>query len=197
VPTGLVFGVVFLLFLGIMDRLWVGYSQPLEHVEHILSYGTALRRSVPSGIESYPWQWLWNDVQIPYLRVDQQVRAGDELKEERPLVFFRGAMNPYVLLLLPLGLSFVAYAWWRRSPEAPLAAFALSWFACAYLPFWGFTIFGQRISYLFYFLPTLPAIALAGSCFLLKAGLPRPVTWAYLAAVLLAFYGYFPFRPVP
>ena len=40
-------------------------------------------------------------------------------------------------------------------------------------------------------------MALAGSYFLLRAGLPRPVTWVYLGAVLLGFYGYFPFKPVP
>jgi predicted membrane-bound dolichyl-phosphate-mannose-protein mannosyltransferase len=187
----------FLLLLSVMDFVWVGYRQPLEHLDRIVGYGSALRRAIPSGIESYPWQWLWNDTQIPYLRVDQQVRVGEEVQENRPVVFFRGAMNPYVLGLLPLGLALAAYTWWRRRPGADWAAFALAWFACTYLPFYVATVFGQRISYLFYFLPTLPAVALAGGYFLLEAGLPRLVLWVYLAAVLLAFYGYFPFRPVP
>ena len=43
---------------------------------HILSYAQLLRRQAPSGVESYAWQWLWNDVQIPYLKVEQQVKAG-------------------------------------------------------------------------------------------------------------------------
>ena len=65
-----------------------------------------------------------------------------------------------------------------------------------YLPFYAAAIIGQRISYLFYFLPTLPAVALASSYFLHGTPVPRVVRWAYVAAVLLAFYGYFPFKPV-
>ena len=192
------FFLTFLPLLGIMDRIWVGYAQPLEHVERIVTYGAALRRpSGPSGIESVPWQWLWNDTEIPYLKVEQQVRENDRVTETRPVVLFLGAMNPFVLQLWPFGLAFVGYAWWRRRPEAGLGALALAWFACTYAPFYGATLLGQRISYLFYFLPTLPAVALAGSAFLLKSGLPRPVVWAYLAAVLLGFYGYFPFKFVP
>jgi predicted membrane-bound dolichyl-phosphate-mannose-protein mannosyltransferase len=194
---GLSFGIVFLLLLGIMDRVWVGYSQPLEHVERITSYGWLLRRASPSGVESYPWQWLWNDTEIPYLRVEQQVRVGDEVRENRPIVLFLGAMNPYVLQLLPLGLAFAAYVWWSGRPGARVGALALAWFVCTYAPFVAASLFGQRISYLFYFLPTLPAVTLAGSYFLLHAGLPRLVVWAYLAAVGLGFYGYFPFKPVP
>ena len=60
-----------------MDHFWVGYSQPFEHLSHIVSYAQLLRRQAPSGVESTAWQWLWNDVQIPYLKVEQQVKAGD------------------------------------------------------------------------------------------------------------------------
>jgi dolichyl-phosphate-mannose-protein mannosyltransferase len=194
----LAFLLVFLLLLGLLDRLWVGYSQPFEHVHRIITYGAALRRpSGPSGIESYPWQWLWNDTEIPYIKLEQQVKRGEEIIENRPIVLFLGAMNPYVLQLWPLGLAFVAWEWWRRRPGARLGALALAWFVMTYAPFLAASLIGQRISYLFYFLPTLPAVVLAGSYFLLRAGLPRPVTWAYLAAVLLGFYGYFPFKPVP
>lgn len=194
---GMTFIAVFLVLLGIMDRVWVGYSQPFEHLERIFTYGAALRRQAPSGIESYPWQWLWNDVEIPYLRVDQQVRVGDQVRENRPIILFLGAMNPYVLQLWPLGLGFAAWAWWHHRSGARLGALALAWFLMTYMPFFATTLLGQRISYLFYFLPSLPAVALAGSYFLLHAGLPRVVLWVYLAAVLLGFYGYFPFKPVP
>jgi dolichyl-phosphate-mannose-protein mannosyltransferase len=194
----LAFELVFLLLLGLFDRLWVGYGQPLEHVSRIVSYGTALRRpGGPSGIESYPWQWLWNDTEIPYIKLEQQVKRGDEIIENRPIVLFLGAMNPYVLQLWPLGLAFAVWEWWRRRRGAELGALSLAWFVMTYAPFVAASLIGQRISYLFYFLPTLPAVVLAGSYFLLRAGLPRPVTWAYLAAVLLGFYGYFPFKPVP
>jgi hypothetical protein len=48
-------------------------------------------------------------------------------------------------------------------------------------------VFGHRISSLFYFLPTLPAVVLAGACFILGTGLPRPVIWTYAIAVLLGY----------
>ena len=197
VRLGVTFALAFLLLLGLLDRLYTEFPHPIAHLQHIGNYAQLLRRQAPSGVESLPWQWLWNDVEIPYLKVEQQVRVGDELKENRPLIFFRGAMNPYVLHLWPLALAFAVWVWWRRQSGVELSAFSLAWFVMMYLPFVAASLFGQRISYLFYFLPTLPSIVLASSGFLLGAGLPRPVVWAYLCAVLFGFYGYFPFRPVP
>lgn len=197
VRLGVTFALVFLLSLGIMDRVWVGYSQPLEHLQHIVTYAQLLRRQAPSGVESTAWQWLWNDVQIPYLRVEQQVRAGDRVLENRPVIAFLGAMNPFVLGLWPFALGIAAYAWWKREPLGDLGALVLAWFAMVYAPFVAGSLIGQRISYIFYFLPVLPAVVLGGSLFLLRPGIPRVVLWVYLAAVLMAFYGYFPFKLVP
>jgi dolichyl-phosphate-mannose-protein mannosyltransferase len=189
------FLVVFTVLLGAMDRLWVGYDTPVEHLRRVFTYGTALNRpSGPSGVESYPWQWLWNAREIPYLRFEQQLRAGEEIRESRPVVLFLGAMNPFVLMVWPLSLSFAGWAWWRRQPQGTVGAFALAWFGANYLPFYATTLLGQRISYLFYFLPALPAVVLASSYLLFASGLPRIVAWAYLAAVLAGFYGYFPFK---
>jgi predicted membrane-bound dolichyl-phosphate-mannose-protein mannosyltransferase len=195
-PTAFFFALLFITLLGIMDMFWSRYEQPFEHLRYIVTYGQALRRNVPSGIESYPWQWLWNDVQIPYLRVEQQIKVGDEIRENRPLVVFLGAMNPFVLGLWPFALSFGLTWWLARGKRAELGAFSLAWFLWTYTPFYLTTILGQRIAYLFYFLPTQPAIALAGGGFLHGANLPRLAIWVYLAAVLLGFYGYFPFKPV-
>jgi predicted membrane-bound dolichyl-phosphate-mannose-protein mannosyltransferase len=195
---GATFSVAFLLLLGFMDRVWVGYTQPLEHVQRILGYAAMLRRpGGPSDVESYPWQWLWNDTQIPYATLTQEVTLEDEVRETRPVVLFRGAMNPFVLQLWPLGLAWAGYVWWRRRAGAPLGALTLAWFVFTYFPLCLAALFGQRISYIHYFLPTLPAVALAGSYFLLRAGLPRVVLWMYLGAVLLGFYGYFPFKFYP
>jgi predicted membrane-bound dolichyl-phosphate-mannose-protein mannosyltransferase len=196
--TGAVCAVVFLLLLGWMDRAWVGYDQPLEHVQYIVEYGAALQR--PAGLlgvgnDSYPWQWLWNEQQMPYLLVGVHITEGDEAGEEVPFPAIVGVMNPFVLHLWPLGLAWATWAWWQRRPGAELGALVLAWFACTYLPFYGATLVGQRVTYLFYFLPTLPAVALAGGSFLVATGLPRLFLWLYLAAVLLGFYGYFPFKP--
>lgn len=194
---GVTFTLAFVLLLGVLDFFFTAFPHPFAHLQHIGTYAQLLRRQAPSGVESLPWQWLWNDVEIPYLKVEQQVRVGDQLRENRPVVFFRGAMNPYVLMLWPLSLSFAAYIWWRRRPGAEIAALALAWFAMMFLPFLAASLIGQRISYLFYFLPVLPSIIVATSGFLLTPGLPRPLLWGYLFAVLLGFYGYFPYRPVP
>ena len=188
--------VIFLVLLTIFDRQWVGYDEPFAHLRYMFSYAQALQRQQPSGVESYPWQWLWNDVEIPYLKVDQEVKAGDRIVEERPTIFFRGAMNPFVLTLWPAALGMGAYVWWRRQPGADVGALVIAWFTATFLPFLAESLFGHRISYIFYFLPVLPSIALGGSYFYLTGGLPRLVLWCYLGAVLVSFIGYFPFRPV-
>lgn len=184
------------VLLGVLDSRWGQIKNPYDHIGHILRIGFALNRAGgPQGQESAPWQWLLNEVQMSYLRTDTQVLVNGVAKETRPLIFFRGAMNPYVIFSVPLAMAYVARRAWQERDDLSFLTLAL--FVATNAPFWLAALLVHRISYIFYFLPTIPAVALGLASFLHAPGLPRAVRWAFIGAVLLGFYGYFPFRAIP
>lgn len=194
--TSVVYIVALPWLLGTLDSLWSSYKNPVEHVRHIFDYGFALTRAEgPQGDESSPWQWLLNEVPMTYLRTDVQVMVGDEIRTSRPVVFFRGAMNPYVIFVAPLAIAYAAYAAFKYRDDGSFMALAL--FVVTYAPFWPAALLAHRISYLFYFLPVIPAVAIAAAQLMNAPQVPRAIRWSYIAAVLLGFYGYFPFRQIP
>ncbi len=184
---------VFFALLWVLDTRYTSFKNPFVHVKSMVTYAVNLNRaSGPSFDESYPWQWLANDVQMPYLRVDTEVKVGDELKEKRPIIFFRGGMNPFVVAMAPLALASAVYlAFWYGDI---LAMFALALFAATHLPNYPPVLTVHRIEYIYYFLLTVPAVALATAQFLRRYNLPNFITWAYLFGVVLGYYDYFPFK---
>ncbi len=188
------FVVSFLLILTVLDRLWVGFSSPLDHIKFILNYSTALVSACPSGIISCPWQWLLNQIQIPYLVVNVQVSSGNVTSKYESISFI-GAMNPAILYLTIPAMLYMAYSYYQKKSD--LTLLSLVWFAVTYLPYYPAVILGQRVTYLFYFLATVPAVCAAVAHMIADQNPPRLVVLFYLGVVLLSFLMMFPFKVPP
>jgi dolichyl-phosphate-mannose--protein O-mannosyl transferase len=192
--------VVGLVGLGLLDARFSTYSNPVEHVQHMVSYGANLRRPMDSTgfcpeADSRPWQWIFNECQIAYLRVDVKVSVGEEVIAARPTIDFRGALNPLLSAAIPLAALWVTWYAWRTRDA--LALWAVAWGAANYLPYVALALTTNRIMYIYYFLPALPAVAAGIAILLTRAGLPRFVRVGFIVAYTLGFAAYFPFREIP
>lgn len=182
--------------LWLLDSCLGTSATPWAHVQYILQYGLSLTRVAgPLGQESPPWQWPLNEIPMTYLRTDQLVMVNNQVVASEPTIFFRGAMNPFVIGAAPPGIAYALWRAWRCQDR--LALWAVVWVVVTYLPFFPLVMIEHRVSYLFYFLPTLPAVAVGLALLMRRGGLPRLVQCGYLGAILLGFMAYFPFRAIP
>jgi predicted membrane-bound dolichyl-phosphate-mannose-protein mannosyltransferase len=190
------FAVVFVVGLTLLDRAVTTFGSPVEHVAQMLGYGLSLTSGPgPAGISSAPWEWLVGSGHIDYLRVDVNVVANDALVQTHPTVLFQGALNPILIGVASIALLFGA--WYASRERHVLSTWAIVWFGANYLPYYVLVLLAHRITYLYYILPAVPALAILTAVLLLRAKLPPIVTWGYLAASALAFVAYFPFRVIP
>lgn len=200
VTLGVVSVGLFLAGLWALDARYTKYASPVDHVAHMVEYGANLKASVDrAGIcatnDSLPWEWLFNECQITYLRVDVTVRAGERIVSKVPTIDFRGALNPILAGAIPLAMLFTT--WWAWRGRNRMALWAVVWAAANYLPYVVLSIVNHRVTYIYYFLPVVPAIAIAIAILLLRSGLPRFVLWGFVTAYAAGFVAYFPFRTIP
>jgi 4-amino-4-deoxy-L-arabinose transferase-like glycosyltransferase len=200
VTVAVVTGAVFIGGLWAMDARFTTYHSPIDHIAHMVEYGANLRSSVDrSGScatnESLPWQWLFNECQITYLRVDVTVTSGADVVSKVPTIDFRGAMNPLLAGAIPLATLFVLWTAWRSKHR--LSQWVVVWAAANWVPYVVLAIVNRRVTYLYYFLPVVPAMATAIAILLLRSGLPRFVLAGFVAAYVVGFVAYFPFRSIP
>ncbi len=190
------YALVGLAVLWLLDLRFTNYPTPLDHVSRMLSYGLALQSGFsPSGITSAPWEWLVNGGQFDYLKTAVNTLVNGEITGSRTIVQFRALMNPVLIGSASLAVLLGGWLAWKRNNA--LAAWAVLWIAANYLPYWALVVFAHRITYFFYVLPSVPALAILAAIFLTESRLPSFVRWGYVAAALIAFLAYFPFRQVP
>ncbi len=197
-PILLLIGFVPVMFGGLwlLDLRFSAFHSPWDHLQYMLHYGFNLTDPAGiSGIESGPWQWLANEVQIPYLTVNEIVRSRGQVVATHVQVKFLGAMNPFIIGAAPLAIAYTTWHAWRLRDT--LSLWVVAWMVCMYLPYYPLVLAEHRITYIYYMLPILPAITVALAQLLRQSGLPRFVLWIYILAVIGGFVGYFPFRTIP
>lgn len=201
-PVAMVIAFVAVAIVGLwlLDARFTTFASPIDHLRRIFDYGANLKAPVDQagicpGADSGPWQWLFNQCQITYLRVDVTVSAGDQVISTLPSIDFRGALNPVLAGAIPLATLFLAWFAWQT--KSVLARWSLVWAAANYLPFVALAVISQRIMYIYYMLPVVPALAVALAILLLRSRLPRFVLWGFVVAYVAGFAAYFPFRHIP
>jgi len=195
-----VFVVAGLAGLGLLDARFTAFASPFDHLRRMIDYGSALRAPVSSvgfcpSTDSRPWEWIFNECQIPYYRTDVTVRAGGKVIAVITKLDVRGALNPFLVGAIPLSTLFAV--WYAVKARSLVAMWALAWGAANYLPYVLLGLATHRIMYIYYTLPLVPALAVAVALLLRRSGLPRFVQAGFLVAYVMGFIAYFPFRTIP
>jgi predicted membrane-bound dolichyl-phosphate-mannose-protein mannosyltransferase len=182
--------------LWLLDLGFSSFKDPWSHLQHMFSVAASLQTSGgPQGIASDPWQWLVNEVQINYLRVAVDTSVNGAVVASQPTIDFRGAINPALIGAAPL--AFLYALWLGLREHGTLARWCVVWAAANYLPYYALVLIGHRITYLYYVLPVIPALAVAVALLIKQASMPRLVQIGYAVAVGWGFLAYFPFRQLP
>jgi predicted membrane-bound dolichyl-phosphate-mannose-protein mannosyltransferase len=179
---------LFLGGLGLMGLLAHPYADaegkfitggPVNALRHMIVYAAQLTASKPTGIASYPWQWLLDIKPIVYLRVTSPLPG--QTAGILPNVSFIGEMSPPIMLLaVPAVVFFLvrlvirrpalgggaaaadgAAAAARALGDVQMSLLGVAWFAATWVPYELQQVLDNRISYTYYMIVVMPGIYVA------------------------------------
>ena len=194
-------GVSYLATLGLLGLAVAPYDPgarkdvggPIAHTRHMLDTATSLTlRHGPTGAASYPWEWLTGRGEVDFLRIIEPRLVSGRVVSQRTTVAFRGAANPFLLLVALPALFMAAWVAWTRGTETDLLATA--WFVGTFLPFCAQSLFEHRVMYIHYLLLVMPAIYLAAARLFSPRTVPAAATVGFAAAVAIGLVQLYPFR---
>lgn len=173
--------------LGAMDCYVTRFPGPANHVLHIFRFGTNLARAAgvgPQGAESTPLVWWLNIKNFDYFTL---TTGNQEIS--KTVIRFQGCMNIYLIGFAPFVL---AYNFTRARAGDRLSLLVCCLFLANYVPILVTWIKARRICYLFYMLPSLPAISMGFGA--VSKALPG---WVAALMVLVTFYSFLTIFPFP
>ncbi len=182
----------------------------VEHLFFTVSYASGLKITNTSKVDSgnYAWNWILPSPGFPpapyYVEnteVSQTTKAGDQIvnvttETRHPIAWYGMGTLPIWWSIWAI-IPFTAYNIARRRGKA-IDYFLLIWLAGTYLPMIYISAVAGRIVYPFYFIQTVPALAI-GIPYLLNSVLKDKIIRnialaAFILVVLAIFLMYFPVR---
>jgi dolichyl-phosphate-mannose-protein mannosyltransferase len=204
---------VFLVFavgLQVYDSLFGAGAATtfLGQIDFILRYGSSLTMTPSSQgwIDTIfktpitPLNWITYYSPIGYLITNVKVTAGSTSYSYVSAGYY-GITNQFEVWMTYLWGAYVVYLW-RRTRGAQfaseqegrdfrLARLALLWFLVVFLAYVALYLYG-RITYPYYFVQAVPALAMGAAYFLTRSWFPRGVSYIVLAGVFLWFFIFYP-----
>jgi predicted membrane-bound dolichyl-phosphate-mannose-protein mannosyltransferase len=185
--------VAYVAVLAVLDGAMHAGTNPLQHTRDMISYAGDLKSvGGPTGIASYPWEWLLNQAPINYFTVNTDVYAGGKLIVSHPVVAFQGSMNPFIIFLALPAFALAVRLVGRERDRT--SALAVAWILGTLVPFVVMAVFLQRTEYLYYMVVVLPGIYLAVARLFSRRFLPRSALVGYVCALGYGFWSLYPFR---
>ncbi|HXX59188.1 MAG TPA: phospholipid carrier-dependent glycosyltransferase [Dehalococcoidales bacterium] len=143
--------VFFLVFFDIFIK--GGIENPITRIRDLLSSTAANQFTVPKlSISSRPWTWLYPQWLMPYYN-SPNVPFIAYGYDPQYISFISSTIQ---ILIVPA----IGYLVYKAIKKSEAAGFLLLWFLATYLVWIPLDIVTNRVTFVFYFLPTIPMICM-------------------------------------
>ena len=155
----------FVFFLILLDFFITGnIENPLTRIHSLVSSTAANQFTVPKlGISSRPWTWIYPQwVQVFNNSPDEWVQTFNTFPNVPFLIYYQ---NPQYISFISSTIQIlivptIGYMVYKTIKGSQAAAFVLFWFLATYLVWIPLDILTNRVTFVYYFLPTTPAICI-------------------------------------
>ena len=178
----------------------------LSQIQFMLSYGGCLRGGgwtdaiLGRSITPIDWLLYYSPVQYLVTTVSVTVSGAVTTTYHYVSVGYYGTTNQLVVWEVFIWVPLVAYRLlrvrrWGATPgqDDKFGGFLLIWFLWSYVPYLALFLYG-RVTYPFYILPAVPALASGSAYFITRDWFPKKMAMVYIAAAFVIFFLYFPVK---
>ena len=181
--------VFFLVYFDVFIK--GGIENPLNRIDSLLTSTAANKFTIPKlSISSRPWTWIY----------PQSVQVYNDNSPNVPFITY--SYNPQYISFISTTIQIlivptIGYMIYKAIKGSQAAGLVLLWFLATYLVWIPLTLATNRVTFVFYFLPTTPAICIGiGMAFsnildrlnIRRVTVGKTTPWVGIGYALIAFF---------